>query len=346
MSRFCTQCGTENKDAAQFCKHCGVSLAPKGDVALLHAEESAGVIAQQLAGEGAAQETLPPHDVDAAAAAQQLAQQADSAARQERERAQRDEERRAATARLEAEIRARAEAAEAALFARSQVEPRPAAQRQAPSTGVRGSNAVLFGGIATVIIALALIGGGSLWWSRTHPQQSQTGALAAADRIAMAAGQSAPAAPAVIPAPVRPASVPQAAPAAAVPAERGARAAAQPAPKSSPESFNPAPTRTERPKPAAVFVPAPARQETPQPAQHATPAPIEQPAPVAPARTVGRVDALRAGLAACEQKGNFFTRQLCIQETRWKYCGAPLSSDQLWGKVTECPNSAQQHNTP
>ena len=60
---------------------------------------------------------------------------------------------------------------------------------------------------------------------------------------------------------------------------------------------------------------------------------------------MGRVEALRAALAACQTKGNFFTQQLCIQETRWKYCGAPLSPDPLWGKIAECPNSSQ-HNNP
>ena len=56
--------------------------------------------------------------------------------------------------------------------------------------------------------------------------------------------------------------------------------------------------------------------------------------------------AIAAGLAACGSKGNFFTQQLCIQETRWKYCGAPLSPDPLWGKIPECPNSSSEQNNP
>ena len=63
-------------------------------------------------------------------------------------------------------------------------------------------------------------------------------------------------------------------------------------------------------------------------------------------RPNARVEALRAALAACKDKGNFFSQQLCIQEMRWKYSGAPLSADPLWGKVAECPNSTQQSNNP
>ena len=60
----------------------------------------------------------------------------------------------------------------------------------------------------------------------------------------------------------------------------------------------------------------------------------------------GRVDALRGAIAACQTKGNFFTQELCIQRVRWKYCGAPLDPDPLWGKTPECPNSQQHRISP
>jgi hypothetical protein len=88
------------------------------------------------------------------------------------------------------------------------------------------------------------------------------------------------------------------------------------------------------------------------PAQHchaaidksaATPSKAKSPAPL---HASGRVIALRKALAACEHKGNYFSREACKDKSRWKYCGAPFSRDQLWGKVPECPNSTPQNATP
>lgn len=56
-----------------------------------------------------------------------------------------------------------------------------------------------------------------------------------------------------------------------------------------------------------------------------------------------RVAGLRSALSECEKKG-FFAKQGCEQKARWKYCGAPFSKDQLWGKVPECPNSTPETN--
>ena len=60
----------------------------------------------------------------------------------------------------------------------------------------------------------------------------------------------------------------------------------------------------------------------------------------------GRVEALREALSGCQSKSNFFSRELCIQRVRWKYCGAPLAPDPLWGKTPECPNSQQHRISP
>ena len=60
----------------------------------------------------------------------------------------------------------------------------------------------------------------------------------------------------------------------------------------------------------------------------------------------GRVEALHEATAACQTKGNFFSQELCIQRVRWKYCGAPLEPDPLWGKTPECPDSQQRRINP
>jgi hypothetical protein len=131
--------------------------------------------------------------------------------------------------------------------------------------------------------------------------------------------------------------------------------------KGQPQSFAPEPMRPAPPKPPAMretpsqrqaasqqqtFAPSAATQGTDATPQTAAPvahaAPEAAPAP----KPGGRVEVLREALAACQSKGNFFTRQLCIQEVRWKYCGAPLAPNPLWGKIPECPNSAQQQNSP
>ncbi len=60
----------------------------------------------------------------------------------------------------------------------------------------------------------------------------------------------------------------------------------------------------------------------------------------------GRVEALRKAVAACQTKANFFMQEWCIQRVRWKYCGAPLEPDPLWGKTPECPNSQHHRINP
>ncbi len=72
---------------------------------------------------------------------------------------------------------------------------------------------------------------------------------------------------------------------------------------------------------------------------------VQQPSPLAQGLQA-RVDALRNGLSACQTKSNFFVQQLCIQRVRWKYCGAPLSPNPLWGRTPECPDSKQNRANP
>ena len=201
-------------------------------------------------------------------------------------------------------------------------------------TKVKGSNAFLLGGIATGVIALLLVGGGGLWWSMQHPPQQHTSAGPAVAASAASAAAGAASAPPTSPA------VP---PAATRPVEESARPKPSHPAAGTVRAERPS-ARTEPPGGAQTFAPvaAPVQSavsaQTRQPQRSAAP-----PAPVAPGAE-GRVETLRAALAACSAKGNFFTRQLCVQETRWKYCGAPLSPDPLWGKIPECPDSAQQNN--
>lgn len=120
-----------------------------------------------------------------------------------------------------------------------------------------------------------------------------------------------------------------------------------------PQTFAPA-----APPPKPALRPAPAPQPV-QPAPQPVPQPAPQPvAPAAPApepaapppqaaepahpKPQGRVEALRQALAECKASGNFFTEQICVQKVRWKYCGLPLDPNPLWGKIPECPSSAQQ----
>ncbi|OZB76182.1 MAG: hypothetical protein B7X36_04480, partial [Thiomonas sp. 14-64-326] len=219
---------------------------------------------------------------------------------------------------------------------------------------VKGSNAFLIGGIATGVIALLLIGGGGLWWSMQHPQKDKTGASVGASEAAFAA--SAPAQPTAASASraaaAAPAPAPQAVPTTPTVASAPPVVAPKPEPVvRKPSPATPAPTVPQRQAQPETFAPvaAPARPAAPAPAPQPTqaPAPVAEPVPhAAPPKPTGRVEALRAALAACQTKGNFFTQQICIQETRWKYCGAPLSPDPLWGKIPECPNSSSEQNNP
>lgn len=283
------------------------------------------------------------------------AQQADDTARQQRMLRERQHLAELA-ARLEQENRAVAPPAAAQAYPAE--APQQSAGAAAP-TVVKGSQAFVLGGIATGVIALLLIGGGGLWWSLRHPAPGRAAAVAGASAppsasspVAVASapvGKTAVAASAGVAA--KPAAGQSAAPAAAPVSPPAAQAAAAPARPEQPQEVtrhasSPAakPRGTSHP---AAPVQRQAQTLTPAPQPPAAPAPVEPAAQaVAPAepKPPGRVEALRQALAACGHKGNFFTQQLCIQEARWTYCGAPLSPDPLWGKVAECPSAAQQNS--
>ncbi|MCE1162772.1 MAG: zinc ribbon domain-containing protein, partial [Thiomonas sp.] len=273
-------------------------------------------------------------------------------------------ERLAATARLEEEIRARAQRAQSpsgqhapraeggAVSAYAEPEPRGQPSRTQP---VKGSNAFLVGGIATGVIALLLIGGGGLWWSMHKPKPESAALPAVASGAGQAASAPGPVVSASAPSAPEAPTTPQTVPASPQVISAPAPAVSKPAPlvrkpMPVPVAKPTQPAALERPSQPETFAPAappmhgtaPQRQVQPS-AQAREEAPSPAP-PQAPPKPMGRVEALRAGLAACQEKGNFFSRQLCIQETRWKYCGAPLSPDPLWGKIPECPNSGQQNN--
>lgn len=320
MSRYCTQCGTQNQDEAKFCKHCGVSMLQTSEA--------------PVAAPDAAQDT----------AADPMQTQITAA---EQEHDSRERERRAAMARLEADIREKAEAAAAMPFPHEQPTTPPVAAPAGEHEVTKGSNALLVGGIAIVVIAFLLIGGGGLWWSTQHPQRDKGGrspavASSAASTVALPAPvRVMPSHSASIAAPAEvKASIPQAAPL----AEHPAQSKSAPEVRSSKSALRASKSARSTSAPAHADHRAQARASAPSPAQKIAPI-APTPAPAVP-KPMGRIDTLRAALSACRDKGNFFARQLCIQETRWKYCGAPLSPDQLWGKIPECPNSSQQSNRP
>ena len=373
MPRFCTQCGAPNDDEAKFCRQCGATLSasakppstpesavvvPSDESRLLaerEAQATADAAQQQREQLEEAQRLREQQEQQEREAAERLAEQR---AHEERER--REQERLAATARLEDEIRARAQAARISPPPRKDdatgQAPLP---NESPASGplkaqpVKGSNAFLIGGIATVVIAFLLIGGGGLWWSMHQSRLAESNAAVAASSPAVAPSapdSSAPTRPAHAASVVapRPETAPAPKPVEAAPpvqpkAPAPTSATRQPVAEAPPAHSRPRQAQPETFAPAKPIArPQPAQQPAVQPPQAVAPQ-AEAPTPPKPQ---GRIEALRAGLAACETKGNFFSKQLCIQETRWKYCGAPLSSDPLWGKIPECPNSGQQQNNP
>ncbi len=222
------------------------------------------------------------------------------------------------------------------VAARSEAERRsqaaPAGESQGAPESVPGGKAFVYGGIASGVIALLVIGVGGLWWSsQQHESEPIQAGASAPETVSSPASKAASAA-----------SATQATEKAAQ--ERPQAATVQrPGPEAGngkqalPQTFahQPAPARPPHAQQSPQFAPPPAP----------SPTPATVPAPVAPGPG-GRVEALREALSACQHKGNFFTQQLCIQEVRWTYCGAPLDPNPLWGKIPECPSSAQQNNNP
>lgn len=211
----------------------------------------------------------------------------------------------------------------------------PAGESQGAPESVPGGKAFVYGGIASGVIALLVIGVGGLWWSsQQHESEPIQAGASAPETVSPPASTAAP--------------VASAAQAAGKPAEELPQPAALQRPPPEAGNAKQAQPQTFAPQPApARPAPPPHAQQSPQfaPPPAPSPTPAAVPAPAGPSR-VGRVEALREALSACQHKGNFFTQQLCIQEVRWRYCGAPLDPNPLWGKIPECPNSAQQNNNP
>ncbi|WP_298288148.1 zinc ribbon domain-containing protein [Thiomonas sp.] len=355
MSRYCTRCGAQNSDTARFCTACGVPMPPspaadppaaqpgtsqpQGRPAVADVPMASAVQQVQTAAHDDEPPLWPPAQQDGAVAAAGPVEQA-------------EQQRGVPVDRPDGGA-----AAAVSRDAPSRAGGMPSPGAAAP-VAVKGSQAFLLGGIATGVIALLLIGGGGLWWSMRHPPAGRSAAVASAPTPS--ASQ-----------PVAPASAPAGKPAAAASAGVAARTAGGPSAPAAETPVRPpvaqtaaVPARPEPPQEATRHAPSPAakprgtshpaapaqRQEqalptAPQPSP--APAPVEpaaQDAPPVEPRPPGRVEALRQALAACRHKGNFFTQQLCIQEARWTYCGAPLSPDPLWGKVAECPSAAQQNS--
>lgn len=375
MARFCTQCGTQNKDEAKFCIGCGQPMPGQvgsPDAGKAETQNGREVVAdvshgQPVADNAAANEAKnSDHRVEA-----------DDANAQSLE---------AIKARIEAEDRARAAAFAAAQIRMTVQEAaeRAKAERAArrrngekpkPDSAPPGAGSSSYSwdqspqqdkpmrGSAAALVAVVVLAVGAIWWGQQRHDKN-TPTSAASVPLAMTQGEHALAS-----APGSPMPEPQAV----------TRSKPELAGQHADSETKHAPVRVETP-PSSVTHAAAKRGEKKEPVmphakKHAVAKEARQksdnkaqaqssasaPEPKAtPMRTpppsvaatpvegseVARVQVLQQALAACQDKGNFFTRQVCIQETRWKYCSAPSGGEPLWGKVPECPGSTRRHDNP
>lgn len=193
-------------------------------------------------------------------------------------------------------------------------------------------NGLLIGGI--VLIA-AVLAGGSIW---VLSQRSGAQPPAVAANVPPPPVNTAPKElyepkpePAPTPAPVdtgktvEPPLQPAQAPADPVPPAVAAQPAETPAAVTAP-----APAARPQPRPAPKPVEPMVRPVTP-PVVTPAPPPVIAAAPAAPAPDDWYAS-LRAELARCETKGNFFAKELCRDRARRQWC----EPGARWGKVPEC----------
>ena len=383
MARFCTQCGTPNKDEARFCIGCGMQMP---DQPLASATEQ---VEREAAAHAASATARPAEDSESgvgeggpgtpdAGQAQSLAEIKARIDAEDRARAAA-----LAAAHIPMTVRDAANRAKAARAARRSGAARMAAGADSSDAAsptyswdkiARKDSILPRGAALAAAMALAV---GVVWWQQRSAQNM--GRVASAPAGSGAAPGAGPArAPAhgvqagaregsPVPehaAQPKPPSVAIVDKPVSAHAERGAPGSAATA------HMSPGGAAGRRVEPAAqtrvtprlgvkaqpqTFVPEHPAQIKVAP-QSRTPSPDHQPEPApmrAPAQATDAggaqatvVQALRQGLAACQGKDNFFTRQLCIQETRWKYCGGPAGGEPLWGKIPECPGATPQHASP
>lgn len=381
MARFCTQCGTQNKDEAKFCIGCAVLM--HNQAAVLGAEQ-----VEHGADVGAApSETTGLPSVAAGGAPEGFSSGADAA------NAQQIGEIRA---RIEAEDRARAAAfaaaqirmtvQEAAERAKAERVARKAAGAPMPDSALPGAAPSAYSwdeapqvgksmrGAGLALAAVIVLAVGVIWWGQQrNTQNTKAPAASVSTGAAAALGAGAN----VASTPARSISA-QAASAARIPEAanshaggEGSHASVQAArveptfgahehagtpgekthfvrqhtnthvkakPRAAEQTLQPdIKAQAPKPRPPSELKPEPNHAQAP------TPAPAVAAAGASPSE---RVQALQQGQAACQDKGNFFTRQVCIQEARWKYCSAPSGGEALWGKVPACPSVTRHHDTP
>ena len=378
MARFCTECGTPNKDEARFCIGCGMRmptplLASAADqVEHEAAANAASTTARPAAGgESGVRDGSPgAPDVDKT---QSLAEAKTRIEAEDRARAAA-----LAAAQIPLTVRDAANRAKAARAARmaAGADSLDAAPSSSNWDGSASKDRLLPRGAAALAAVMALAVG-VVWWGQQRPAQNMGraasapagGGAASETRTARVpargvqagtkgttpvlehAAQSKPSHVAVTDKPASVVQAGQGVPGSAVSAHASpggagvshtkptseARVVHRLGVKAQPQTFAPV-------HPAQIK--APPQSQTPSPDHQPAPARAQAPATVAGSTQATAVQVLRQALAACQGKDNFFTRQLCIQEARWKYCSGASGVEPLWGKIPECPNATQQHASP
>ncbi|OIQ90550.1 hypothetical protein GALL_275680 [mine drainage metagenome] len=376
MARFCTQCGTPNKDEAGFCIGCGMQMAEQLLAAAAEQvrHEAAAIAAPATARPAESGESGVRGgglDTPDASKAQSLAEIKARIEAEDRARAAA-----LAAAQIPLTVRDAANRAKAARAARRSGAARMAAEADSPDAGspsyswdksARKDGFLPRGAAAlAAVVALAV---GIVWWGQQRSAQNMARVASAPDGGgAASAARSAPVpvrevqagAKAATPmlehaARSKPSHAAIADKPASVQAGRGtpasALARASPAGVGAPQAEPTAQARVVHRLGAKAqpqtFAPVPAAQIKAAPRSQASrPLPTRAQATDAGSTQATAVQALRQALAACQGKDNFFTRQLCIQEARWKYCGGPSGAEPLWGKISECPSATAQHASP
>ncbi len=366
MARFCTQCGTPNKDEAGFCIGCGMQMAGQRLAAAAQqvGHEAAATAAPATARPAESGESGVRGgglDTSDASKAQSLAEIKSRIEAEDRARAAA-----LAAAQIPLTVRDAANRAKAARAARRSGAAGMAAEADSPDVGSSSyswdKSARKDGFLPRAAAALAAVMAlavAIVWWGQQRSVQNMARvASAPAGGGAASAARSAPApvhevqteAKAATPM-LEPTARPKPPHAAIAAKPASALAHASPAgvgaPHAEPTAQAGVAHRLGAKAQPQTFAPVPAAQTTAAPRSQASrPLPTRAQATDAGSMQATAVQALRQALAACQGKDNFFTRQLCIQETRWKYCGGPSGAEPLWGKIPECPSATAQHASP
>ena len=325
----CVHCGAENRELAKFCKGCGKSLsgsttsvaaidAPSGGACPRcgHSNKAFAKFCSSC-GNGLAVSAPPPPP-----------------------------------------RRVERVSAEGSSSTTGAMPPRPAlAKAQRKGSG-------LYVGIAVGLIAVASAWAAYYWKTkRDTPGPAAVAVSASAPESVSSAPLATPVSPEPSQSASTPASTPVATPVAAptvTPAPPMTPAAATTVPVAAPVAPQPivpdsvpgpAPPRPQAtpPKPSTVQgrrrpAPPPVAEQRPSPPPIAAPTPVSPPPQPKSAELPSRPSepawyvSLKAEVARCKEKDNFFSRTLCEERAKLHYCGP---GDQ-WGKVPECVQPQQR----